>query len=150
MSYYYVCHKISFPSFTPPQQAQSSRALHFSYPNSLWVVFAITMVAQKTTTDCWHTSSSRTSKSIRKTVHHCFYYPPSILPASSNQRFLDTESELWMDHCCLHYLSWTRFSNQDFLNHIPLDQPNILHTSLGSEHEMFMIPSPSLHSQPPN
>ncbi|KAK9180786.1 hypothetical protein WN944_023921 [Citrus x changshan-huyou] len=36
------------------------------------------------------------------------------------------------------------------LNHIPPDQPEILHTSLGPKHEMFMIPTPSLHSQPPN
>ncbi|KAK9230038.1 hypothetical protein WN944_023005 [Citrus x changshan-huyou] len=36
------------------------------------------------------------------------------------------------------------------LNHIPPDQPDIFHTSLGPKHEMFMIPTPSLHSQPPN
>ncbi|KAH9668365.1 hypothetical protein KPL70_021385 [Citrus sinensis] len=36
------------------------------------------------------------------------------------------------------------------LNHIPPDQPDILHTSLGLKHEMFIIPTPSLHSQPPN
>ena len=36
------------------------------------------------------------------------------------------------------------------LNHIPPDQLYILHTSLGPKHEMFMIPTPSLHSQPPN
>ena len=36
------------------------------------------------------------------------------------------------------------------LNHIPPDQPQILHTSLRPKHEMFMIPTPSLHSQPPN
>ncbi|KAH9649328.1 hypothetical protein KPL70_025939 [Citrus sinensis] len=36
------------------------------------------------------------------------------------------------------------------LNHIPLDQPDILHTFLGPKLEMFMIPTPSLHSQPPN
>ncbi|KAK9232919.1 hypothetical protein WN943_023167 [Citrus x changshan-huyou] len=36
------------------------------------------------------------------------------------------------------------------LNHIPPDQPDILHISLGPKHEMFMIPTPSLHSQPLN
>ncbi|KAK9232921.1 hypothetical protein WN943_023169 [Citrus x changshan-huyou] len=36
------------------------------------------------------------------------------------------------------------------LNHIPPDQPEILHTSLGPKHEMFMILTSSLHSQPPN
>ena len=36
------------------------------------------------------------------------------------------------------------------LNHISLDQRDILHTSLGPKHEMFMIPAPSLHSQLPN
>ena len=36
------------------------------------------------------------------------------------------------------------------LNHISPDQPDILHTSLGPKHEMFMIHTPSLHSQPPN
>jgi len=36
------------------------------------------------------------------------------------------------------------------LNHIPPDQPDILQSSLGPKHEMFMIPTPSLHSQPPN
>ena len=36
------------------------------------------------------------------------------------------------------------------LNHIPSDQPEILHTSLGTKHKMFMIPTLSLHSQPPN
>ncbi|KAH9801842.1 hypothetical protein KPL71_001175 [Citrus sinensis] len=36
------------------------------------------------------------------------------------------------------------------LNYIPPDQPEILHTSLGPKHEMFMIPTSSLHSQPPN
>ncbi|KAH9792603.1 hypothetical protein KPL71_004191 [Citrus sinensis] len=36
------------------------------------------------------------------------------------------------------------------LNHIPPDQLDILHPSLGPKHEMFMIPTPSLHSQPPN
>ena len=36
------------------------------------------------------------------------------------------------------------------LNHIPPDQPEILHTSLGPKYEMFMIPTPSLHSQPLN
>lgn len=34
------------------------------------------------------------------------------------------------------------------LNHIPPDQPDIRHTSLGPKHEMFMIATPSLHSQP--
>ena len=34
------------------------------------------------------------------------------------------------------------------LNHIPPNQPNICHASLGPKHEMFMIPTPSLHSQP--
>ena len=36
------------------------------------------------------------------------------------------------------------------LNHIPPDQAEILHTSLRPTHEMFMILTPSLHSQPPN
>ncbi|KAK9192873.1 hypothetical protein WN944_003566 [Citrus x changshan-huyou] len=36
------------------------------------------------------------------------------------------------------------------LNHIPLDQSDILYTSLRPNHEMFMIPTPSLHSQPHN
>ncbi|KAK9204779.1 hypothetical protein WN943_015043 [Citrus x changshan-huyou] len=36
------------------------------------------------------------------------------------------------------------------VNHIPPDQLEILHTSLGPKHEMFMIPTSSLHSQPPN
>ncbi|KAH9763309.1 hypothetical protein KPL70_001121 [Citrus sinensis] len=35
------------------------------------------------------------------------------------------------------------------LNYIPPDQPEILHTSLGPKHEMFIIPTSSLHSQPP-
>lgn len=74
---------------------------------------------KKTTTNCWRTSSSRASRRRRKTVHYCFYYPRSILPASSNQRFLDTELELWMDHYSSHCLSWIRLSNQDFFKEFP-------------------------------
>ena len=77
------------------------------------------MVAQKTTTNCWHTSFSRTPRPRRQIVHFCFYHSSSILSTSSYQGFLDSESELWMDHSPSYCLSWTRFPHQNFLEELP-------------------------------
>ncbi|KAK9174868.1 hypothetical protein WN944_026872 [Citrus x changshan-huyou] len=76
---------------------------------------------------------------------------------NGKEHFIAYASGQFPDDSPSHCLSGTRFPDQGFLEKLPYGtQPYSSRparkssTSLGPKHEMFMIPTPSLHSQPPN